>query len=234
MSTSQLAASLIPDIITLAQRAGGRLVAEPGEPFGRAVGLEVAAGTARPILVDVHWDCRQESIRFVEPMTREQEHLVARARRANGLTATIPGFVDTAAGDFRLVAPSRLANADGVVPGAFGGEIPLNFAPDVTPSASREPANVESSLLEPTVPNPVTLSTSVRFHLAKGSVVDLAVYNVLGQRVRTLFAGDLSAGDHTREWDGRDELGEELPQGMYFVRITQGAVTESQRVVLLR
>ncbi|MEZ5065231.1 MAG: FlgD immunoglobulin-like domain containing protein [bacterium] len=210
------------------------VVAEPGEPFGRAVGLEVAAAGARPILVDVHWDCRDESIRFVESMTREQEHLVARARRANGLNATIPGFVDTAAGDFRLVAPNRLANAEGVIPGAFGGEIPLNFSPEVAPIASREPTSTGTSLLEPTVPNPVTLSTSVRFHLAKGSVVDLAVYNVLGQRVRTLFAGDLPAGDHTREWDGRDELGEELPQGMYFVRITQGAITESQRVVLLR
>ena len=56
----------------------------------------------------------------------------------------------------------------------------------------------------------------------------------LGQRIRTLHTGDLSVGEHSRVWNGHDDFGGESPPGIYFVRVTQGDVTESRRLVLVR
>ena len=79
-----------------------------------------------------------------------------------------------------------------------------------------------------------TPATTIHFTVPRTDVVDLGVYNVLGRRIRTLHTGDLPAGEHSRIWDGRDDLGAEAPPGIYFVRITQGGVTESRRLVLVR
>ena len=89
-------------------------------------------------------------------------------------------------------------------------------------------------MLRSSAPNPLTLYTTIEFEVLDDGIVDLGVYNVLGQRVRTLHAGELGPGTHSREWDGRDDQRLEVPPGIYFVRVTQGEVTESQRLVVVR
>ena len=116
--------------------------------------------------------------------------------------------------------------------GAFGGTEPIRLA--WGSSADGETDDSAAGLLGPSVPNPFTPATTIHFTVPQAGVVDLGVYNVLGRRIRTLHAGDVSAGEHSRVWDGRDDLGAEAPPGIYFVRITQGEVTESRRLVLVR
>jgi len=110
------------------------------------------------------------------------------------------------------------------IPGAYGGAWP--FDGSLTPLAAAEPDS-GPGLLGPSVPNPTSSRLTIHFTVPVATVVDLGIYNVLGQRVRSLLSRDLPAGDHTEVWDGRDDAGEELPPGMYFVRVTQGNVTES-------
>ncbi len=90
------------------------------------------------------------------------------------------------------------------------------------------------ALLDPAIPNPFTPSTTIQFHVTDSAVVDLGVFNVLGQRIRTLFAGDRAAGEYRETWDGRDDEGRDMPPGVYYVRITQGRTTETQPLVLVR
>jgi flagellar hook assembly protein FlgD len=52
--------------------------------------------------------------------------------------------------------------------------------------------------------------------------------------VRTVLDADLPAGDHAADWDGRDERGHVLPQGLYFIRLSGGGATRVVRFVLLR
>jgi hypothetical protein len=164
----------------------------------------------------------------------------------------VPLFRDSEAQDFRLLpeSPARweipYAAGDGKVVtvarelGAYGAPLPFPPPPEEEPfaeAALRERgagAGGELELLGPPTPNPFSPATTIRFTVKEASVVDLGIYNILGQRVRTLFAGDLSAGEHTQIWDGRDDLHADLPAGIYFVRITQRNVTESRRVVLVR
>jgi hypothetical protein len=115
--------------------------------------------------------------------------------------------------------------------GAFAGSDPLELPAD---GALREEEAPSRALLGPAIPNPFTPSTSIRFTVIEATVVDLGVYNVLGQRIRTLFAGDRAAGEHREAWDGRDDEGRDMPPGVYYVRITQGRDTETQPLVLVR
>jgi len=206
------------------------VIAEVGEPSGPAIGLRIASSRSVPVLEDLLWSCREKSVSEpARPTSAQLEALVA-ARHAGGLREGDPGFEAPGRGDFR-----RREVGGGTGPraglGAWTGPDPL---PAPSAGASEETGEEPPGLLGPSTPNPLTLSTTLHFTVKQAGAVDLGVFNVLGQRVRTLYAGDLSTGDHTRVWDGRDDTGEELLPGIYFVRITQGTATESQRLVLVR
>ena len=207
------------------------VVANPGVPTGRGVGLVIMAKGERagPELADnLFGGCADGAIRVEGEASVELAAMLETARRAWGLRVGEARFVDATRGDFRL----RVASASGREVGAFSGSAPLDPPPPAFAAKSEDEG--EDVLLGPSVPNPFAPHTTIHFNVPAPSVVDLGVYNILGQRVRTLHAGDLGAGEHTREWDGRDERGEELPPGIYFVRITIGDVTESRRLVLVR
>ena len=64
--------------------------------------------------------------------------------------------------------------------------------------------------------------------------VRLEVFNVVGQRVRTLVAGRLAAGEHRVKWDGRDETGGLVSSGIYFYRLRAGTFEQIRRMALLK
>ncbi|HMB70378.1 MAG TPA: FlgD immunoglobulin-like domain containing protein [bacterium] len=67
-----------------------------------------------------------------------------------------------------------------------------------------------------------------------GAEVRLAVYDVLGRRIRELATGAMTAGSHTVSWDGRDGSGRHASSGVYFVRAEAGASASTARVQVLR
>lgn len=71
-------------------------------------------------------------------------------------------------------------------------------------------------------PNPFNPSTTIRFSIPQASRVDLAVFNSLGQKVRSLVQENLTAGTHKVTWDGRDNAGNPVTSGVYFYKINAG------------
>jgi hypothetical protein len=69
----------------------------------------------------------------------------------------------------------------------------------------------------------------VRFTLPRPEPVALQVFNVAGQRVRTLIAAQLPAGAHAAMFSGRD-----LPAGLYFLQLMVGHTQMTRSVILLR
>lgn len=88
--------------------------------------------------------------------------------------------------------------------------------------------------LEQNVPNPFNPSTEIRFRLEQPGKVDLAVFNVLGQKVKTLLSGSFSGGEHSVTWDGRDERGTALSSGVYFYRLRTENSVVTRKMVLLK
>lgn len=87
---------------------------------------------------------------------------------------------------------------------------------------------------EPNYPNPFNPSTTISFALPRSSQVKLEVYNVLGQKVRTLANELYPAGRHTIEWDGRDDAGNSVASGIYFSRFQAGEYTAKRKMVIAK
>ncbi|MEL6824527.1 MAG: T9SS type A sorting domain-containing protein, partial [Calditrichota bacterium] len=88
--------------------------------------------------------------------------------------------------------------------------------------------------LQPAYPNPFNPSTTVRFELSAAQRIDIVVYNVLGQEVRSIAAGTFESGLHQLRWDGRDNFGNSLGSGMYFLRIQSSHQVQTQRLMLVK
>jgi hypothetical protein len=84
-------------------------------------------------------------------------------------------------------------------------------------------------------PNPFNPSTTIRFALPEQTQVTLDVYNLLGQRVATLIAGEVyHAGYHNVGWDGRDQSGRPVASGIYVYRIQADDFSRIGRMVYIR
>ncbi|MDO9067665.1 MAG: Ig-like domain-containing protein, partial [Deltaproteobacteria bacterium] len=83
-------------------------------------------------------------------------------------------------------------------------------------------------------PNPVKSNAEFRFGLAREGEASLEIFNVLGQRVKTLFNGQLPAGSHTVKWNGCDEDGRKVSSGVYVCRLTAGDRAMTSRLTVIR
>ena len=88
--------------------------------------------------------------------------------------------------------------------------------------------------LDQNYPNPFNASTRIAFHLPQNGPVELTIFNVAGQRVRTLAGGTYPAGRHLLRWDGRDDRGLQAASGIYFCQLRAGAHRRSVKMLLLR
>ena len=88
--------------------------------------------------------------------------------------------------------------------------------------------------LQPNHPNPFNPSTTLKFSLTRDSQVRLTVHDLKGRAVRTLVAGDRPAGDHSVVWDGRDDGGEAVGSGVYFVRVETRDGVDAQKISLIK
>lgn len=83
-------------------------------------------------------------------------------------------------------------------------------------------------------PNPARSLTNLQFDLPARSVVTLAVYDAGGRMVRTLFRGTHPAGRTRMSWNLRDEHGQAVSSGIYFVRLEAGSRVLTRRVIAMR
>lgn len=83
-------------------------------------------------------------------------------------------------------------------------------------------------------PNPFNPTTAVRFQVPKTSDVTVKIYDMLGQEVRTLFAGEVLRGTYTVDWDGLNNAGVQMSSGTYVYRMVAGDFVQSKKMVLLK
>jgi len=84
-------------------------------------------------------------------------------------------------------------------------------------------------------PNPFNPTTSIKFGLPKAAPVTLEIYNVLGEKVRTLLNGTvMSASFHNVSWDGKNDNGSSVTSGMYLYRITSDKNVQTMKMMLMK
>lgn len=84
------------------------------------------------------------------------------------------------------------------------------------------------------VPNPFNPRTSISFELDRAGMVLLEVFEPSGRRVKTLVQGVEESGAHVVTWDGTDDLGQDVPSGMYFYTLRAAGQTVSRKMTLLK
>jgi hypothetical protein len=88
--------------------------------------------------------------------------------------------------------------------------------------------------LMPSVPNPMKNEASIRYSIPNDTEVSLKVYDMTGALVKTLVNESVTAGEYTVTWNGTNEVGSEVANGVYFYRLSSGDFTQSRKVVVMR
>ena len=83
-------------------------------------------------------------------------------------------------------------------------------------------------------PNPFNPSTSISFNIPNEVYTEVAIYNMMGQKVRTLHNGNLQAGRHHIFFDGFDDNNLQLGSGVYFYRVTAGEFNATKKMMLVK
>ena len=131
------------------------------------------------------------------------------------------------------------------VPDFTGGPHGTNIGGDIRFAAmdfdvsdlvsSKEVAVVRPQpMLAQNFPNPFNPNTTINFSISSTSEVNLSVFNIRGQHVRTLKSGVYTAGNHSVVWDGTDSSNRGVSSGIYFYRLEAGDRTEVRRMLLMK
>lgn len=89
-------------------------------------------------------------------------------------------------------------------------------------------------ILKPNYPNPFNPETIISFGLPKDSEVQIFVFNVLGQKVRTLVKGHYQIGWHNITWGGRDNKGELVDSDLYILQLKTEYFEATHKMIWLR
>ena len=175
---------------------------------------------------------------------RQREYSWSAVTDANGhVSLTISSAARRVSGYYRAQA----RNAAGEVVGQWHS-IPLNqnlrqvlelpLDGDVrivqVESLAAAKAVAATSGLAPNVPNPFNSATQIAYHLSSPGPVQLVIYNVLGQPVRTLVDQFQAAGSYQVQWDARDQQGASLSSGVYITRLSYPGGVQTQRLLYLK
>lgn len=83
-------------------------------------------------------------------------------------------------------------------------------------------------------PNPFNPSTKITFDVPKKAHVNLVIYNVLGQQVRTLVNKELDANSYSVTWEGNNDSGVKVASGMYFYKLISADFVKSRKMMLVK
>lgn len=106
---------------------------------------------------------------------------------------------------------------------------------DVTGTGDDDPPTLPAEFtLQQNYPNPFNPTTHISFALPQAADVTLEIFNVLGQRVRTLLSKPMAAGSYTVTWDGTSAGGSPVASGVYLYRLTAAGQTLQQKMILMK
>lgn len=130
---------------------------------------------------------------------------------------------------------SRISVAvESIVSAAAGTTGTQSKGAGTVPEAPAEAATPAVTALQPVEPGSAAGASTVRFSLARAGQAVIEVYNVRGQRVRTLAREALGPGEHVVHWEGSDDRGSPVASGTYIVRMEALGQTFHRKLTIVR
>ena len=190
------------------------LAGEVGSQWGAA---NVVIRSEGDVAVDFAGAAEGDYAVWVYAMRGQRGELIAMELRADNAGQVQAADVDSAAVIVGRASPT-------------GGDFAL-AARYVTPTvvAMQTEERAGASDLAPAYPNPANSAVNLPFRLSREADVELAIYNVLGQRMALLVAERLGAGQHLAHWSG-----DLAASGAYWAVLKAGEETRTRRLMLVR
>ena len=154
---------------------------------------------------------------------------------AGSITGTVNFYVDPRTDN--LEEGDEIIRLIGTIDGLEGDEVEITLSDPGAAKAAKTVVQTrpEAFALADNFPNPFNPATTIKYALPQAADVELTVYNVVGQPVRTLVAEYQSAGRYAVEWDATNDSGYSLSSGLYFYRLQAGEeFLEVKKMLLLR
>ena len=93
---------------------------------------------------------------------------------------------------------------------------------------------IRNIFLHSSFPNPFSSSTLINYTLKASTNLNLKIYNHQGQEVRNLLQVNIAnTGTHYLEWDGKDDLGNQLSPGVYICQMETDGIFQFIKMVLV-
>jgi hypothetical protein len=83
-------------------------------------------------------------------------------------------------------------------------------------------------------PNPFNSATTISYDLSKSTHIELTIFNILGQKVKTLVNSRQPAGTYQIQWDGSDNSGRNVASGIYLYRLKAGEFVQIRKMILMK
>jgi len=93
---------------------------------------------------------------------------------------------------------------------------------------------IRSDKLYAAYPNPFNPTTTIRFDLMQSENVQLLIFNVVGQKVATLYSGTLPSGTRSFKWNGKDFSGRSVSSGLYFYQLRTNSTVQTKSLIFLK
>ena len=130
------------------------------------------------------------------------------------------------------ITPYNPSNTDDVI---YIRELILSFrGNDNSSLSSRVELIPESFTLYQNYPNPFNPSTTIKYNLNDNSYVNVAIYNVAGELVKTLFNGPQNKGKNSLIWNAKNNKNESVAGGLYIYSVTTENNIYSKKMMLLK
>ena len=117
------------------------------------------------------------------------------------------------------------------VPVFVPGTITLGEGTDVEDERASLPSEF---ILNQNYPNPFNPETNIEYQIPEPAFVSIEIFNILGQKVKTLVSESKEAGYHQARWDGASDSGRDVPSGVYFYRMNAGNFSQTMKMVMLK
>jgi flagellar hook assembly protein FlgD len=90
------------------------------------------------------------------------------------------------------------------------------------------------SFFQPAFPNPFSTQVTFSVELTEGTDLDIDIFDLLGRKVKTLYGTDLMPGIKHLNWDGKNDLGQKLGNGMYFAQPDKNSGLKMVKLVMMK
>lgn len=108
-----------------------------------------------------------------------------------------------------------------------------HYIPDGT-SVAKDETMPQNFAISGIYPNPFNPTTTIEYMIPNAGFIDVAVYSMTGQKIRSLLSEHRSAGVHSIVWDGRDDHGMQVSAGVYISALRAGGMVTTGKMVLVK